>query len=98
MFWVRRDEKFDSLWSIVLINNYIYYNMKKMRFTILITAEQYQSYYQGTAKFVRVQTEDGRSLKFPAAELQKFVTHDGIEGRFEIIFNDLHKLVSLNKI
>ena len=72
--------------------------MQKMRFNILITAEQYQAYYQGSAKFVRVQTEDGRSLKFPASELQKFVTHNGIEGRFEIIFNDQHKLVSLNKL
>ena len=72
--------------------------MQKMRFNISITAEQYQAYYQGSAKFVRVQTEDGRSLKFPASELQKFVTHNGIEGRFEIIFNDQHKLVSLNKL
>lgn len=72
--------------------------MQKMRFSVSITAEQYQSYYQGAAKFVRVQTEDGRSLKFPAAELQKFVTHNGIEGRFEIVFNDQHKLVSLNRL
>lgn len=71
--------------------------MQKMRFSVSITAEQYQLYYQGSAKFVRVQTEDGRSLKFPASELQKFVTHDGIEGRFEIVFNDQHKLVSLNR-
>lgn len=72
--------------------------MQKMRFSVSITAEQYQLYYQGAAKFVRVQTEDGRSLKFPAAELQKFVTHDGIDGRFEIVFNDQHKLVSLNRL
>ena len=72
--------------------------MQKIRFSISITPEQYQLYYQGSAKFVRVQTEDGRSLKFPAAELQKFVTHNGIDGRFEIVFNDQHKLVSLNRL
>ena len=72
--------------------------MKKMRFSISISADQYQAYYQGAAKFVRVQSEDGRSLKFPASELQKFVTHNGIEGRFEIIFDNHYKLVSLRKL
>ncbi len=72
--------------------------MQKMRFSLSISAEKYQSYYQGAAKFVRVQTEDGRTLKFPASELQKYVSHEGIQGRFEIIFDDQHKLVRLNRL
>ncbi len=72
--------------------------MQKMRFSVNISAERYLSYYQGAAKFVWVVTEDGRSLKFPASELQKFVTHDGIKGRFQIVFNDQRKLVSLERI
>ncbi|VAW61875.1 hypothetical protein MNBD_GAMMA08-2252 [hydrothermal vent metagenome] len=72
--------------------------MQVMRFSLSISTEQYQAYYKGSAKFVRVQTEDGRSLKFPASELQKFVTHDGIQGRFEIVFNAQHKLVALNRL
>ena len=72
--------------------------MKKMRFSLHITAEKYQAYYQGAAKFVRVQADDGCSLKFPASELQRFVTHDGIQGYFEIIFNDDYKLISLNRL
>ena len=72
--------------------------MQKMRFSLVISAEQYQSYYRGSAKFVLVQKEDGRTLKFPADKLQQFVTHDGIQGRFEIVFDDNHKLVSLSRI
>ena len=72
--------------------------MKKMRFSIDISAEKYLAYYQGSAKFVRVVTEEGLSLKFPASELQKFITHEGIQGRFEIVFNRQHKLVSMNRI
>jgi len=72
--------------------------MKKMRFSLDISTEKYLAYYQGSAKFVRVITEEGLSLKFPASELQKFVTHDGIQGRFEIVFNKQHKLVSMNRI
>jgi len=72
--------------------------MQKMRFSLAISSQQYQSYYQGSARFVFVESEDGRSLKFPAAELQKFVTHNGIHGRFEIVFNDKHKLLSLSRL
>ena len=72
--------------------------MQRMRFSLSISTEQYQAYYQGSAKFVRVQAEDGRSLKFPADKLQQFVLHDGIKGRFEIVFDDNNKLVSLKRI
>jgi len=72
--------------------------MKRMRFSLDISAEKYLAYYQGSAKFVKVMTEQGLSLRFPASELQKFVTHDGIKGRFEIVFNAQHKLVSMNRI
>jgi ferritin len=72
--------------------------MQKMHFSLMISAEQYQSYYRGSAKFVRVQAEDGRTLKFPADRLQQFVTHEGIKGRFEIVFDKQHKLVSLKRI
>lgn len=72
--------------------------MKKMHFSIHIPADQYLAYYQGSAKFVKVMSEEGLSLRFPAAELQKFVTHEGIKGRFQIVFNAQHKLVSLNRL
>lgn len=69
-----------------------------MRFSLAISAQQYQRYYQGAAKFVRVRTEEGLMLKFPASELQRFVSHEGVQGRFEITFDDQHKLVSLARI
>ncbi len=72
--------------------------MQRMRFSLNISAEQYQSYYVGSARFVRVETDDGRSLKFPAAELRRFVTHDGIQGRFEITFDKQQKLLGLERI
>ena len=72
--------------------------MKKMRFSLDISPEKYIAYYEGAAKFVRVYTEEGLSLKFPASELQKYITRDGVQGRFEILFDDKHKLVSLKRI
>ncbi len=72
--------------------------MKKLRFSVHITYEQFQAYYQGSAKFVQVTTENNLSLKFPASELQKYLVHNGINGRFEIEFDDKNKLIALNKI
>jgi hypothetical protein len=72
--------------------------MDKMTFSMHLSAEKYLLYYQGTAKDVIVKSEDGRTLKFPANRLQKFVTRDGIAGRFEIIFDNNHKIVSLKRL
>lgn len=72
--------------------------MTSMRFSLNISAEQYERYYQGSARSVIVTTEDGRTLKFPANALQQFVTHDGIHGHFEIRFDDQNKLQSVIKL
>ena len=70
----------------------------KMRFTLNISAEQYGVYYQGNARFVQVKADDGRTLRFPASELQRFVSHTGVRGNFEIEFSKEHKLVSLRRL
>ena len=70
----------------------------KMRFTLAISAEKYQLYYQGSAKFVHVTTEDGRTLQFPASEMQRFVSHGGIQGHFEIEFDDDYRLIRLDRV
>ncbi len=72
--------------------------MYKMRFYLDISTEQYLAYYNGAARFVSVQAEDGRRLQFPASELQKFVGHSGIQGRFEIEFNEQNKLQGLSRL
>ena len=70
----------------------------KMRFTLNISAELYGVYYQGNARFVQVKAEDGRTLRFPASELQRFVSHTGVQGNFEIEFSEDYKLVSLRRL
>jgi len=72
--------------------------MTSMRFSLNISAEQYERYYQGSARSVIVTTEDGRTLKFPANALQQFVTHEGIHGHFEILFDHNNKLSKVQRI
>ncbi len=71
--------------------------MQRMFFNLHISAEQYQRYYQGNARAVIVQSEDGRRLQFPASSLQKFVSREGVHGRFEIVFDGNHKLIEINR-
>lgn len=72
--------------------------MQKMTFSMHLSAEKYLQFYKGKAKDVIVKTEDGRTLKFPASRLQSFVGKDGITGRFEILFDDDFKIVSLQRV
>lgn len=72
--------------------------MKKMTFSMRLPSEKYQRYYEGAAKAVVVTSEDGRTLRFPASALQKFVTHEGIAGRFEIVFDENNKLVGVKRL
>ena len=69
-----------------------------MTFSMNLSAEKYQRYYQGSAKAVIVQADDGRTLQFPINAVQQFVTRDGIQGRFEIIFDDDNKMQQLNRL
>ncbi len=71
---------------------------KKTRFSLAISPEQYLAYYQRTVNNVSVMASDGRRIQFPANLLQKFVTHDGIQGIFEIEFDDQHKLLEIRKL
>ena len=72
--------------------------MATMTFTLNISPEVYEHYYRGHANAVVVKTDDGRTLKFPATNLQKFVTHEGIKGRFEIVFDNNNKIINFRKI
>lgn len=72
--------------------------MKRMTFSMILSAEKYLRYYQGSADAVIVKADDGRTLRFPINAIQKFVTRDGIHGRFEIIFDDNNKLTAINRL
>lgn len=69
-----------------------------MTFLLQLSAEKYQHYYEGAAKAVIVQAENGQTLKFPADALQKFITHDGVKGRFEILYDENNKMVTINRL
>lgn len=67
-------------------------------FRLSFTPEQILNYYRGTARQVVVRAYDGRRIQFPAAWLQRFVTHKGVHGLFEMRFGADRKLIDLRRI
>ncbi len=71
---------------------------ESVRFRLSLTSEQIQYYYSGVARQVVVRADDGRRIQFPAAWLQRFVTHKGVHGLFEMRFGADRKLIDLRRI
>lgn len=71
---------------------------KKLRFALNIPQDVLLSYYEGTARAVAVKSLDGRSIQFPANVLRRFVTSDGVQGIFEMEFDENNKFVSMQRV
>jgi len=72
--------------------------MRAISFSLAISADDYLRFYQGKARNVSVRTDDGCRTEFPAEHLRPFVTHDGIHGRFELVFDEMNKFVELRRV
>ena len=64
--------------------------MTSARFYLKLSPDQLIEYYQGSKKYVRVDTFEGFSIRFRADHLRRWVTKVGINGVFEIRF-DQHR-------
>ena len=69
-----------------------------IRFRLAISAEDYLAYYQGSAQEIVARSDDNKIVRCPASAIRRFVTHDGIFGRFEITFDENNKLISIQSI
>lgn len=67
-------------------------------FALSIPGNVYLSYYEGAARAVVVTSFDGRRIQFPAKVLRQFVARDGIQGVFEMEFDENDKFVIIRRI
>ena len=72
-------------------------NMQKICVSLNISPERYLAFYRGTAKIIIATAEDGRRVQFPVNVVRKFVTREGIRGRFVIVFDDQNKFKSIER-
>jgi len=73
-------------------------NNNSISFELNISSEEYLPYYKGIVKNVVVTTADNKTIQFPASFIQKFLSHDGIRGKFKLIFDHDHKLISIDRL
>jgi len=69
-----------------------------IRFRLNLSADQYLKVYQGIAKNISAQADDGRRIAFPAQNIKQFLTHDGVYGYFEMELTAENKFVSIKKL
>ena len=72
--------------------------MQRHRLTLSIPAEKYTALYGGKVKNVRALSETGLRLEFPGQILHRFVTRDGVFGRFELCIDEKNKFRSIERL
>jgi len=69
-----------------------------IRFYLTLSYDEYSAVYKGHAQYVITKSFDGRTVRFPADILKPYLTRSGIQGTFEIHFDESNKFKSLEKI
>jgi rhodanese-related sulfurtransferase len=72
--------------------------MKSVIFDIHISSDEWLKIYRGEAREVVAVCREGKRVRFPAAILQKYVTHFGVSGSFEVGFDESGKFQSIVKL
>lgn len=72
--------------------------LKYVRFRISISAKAYESFYRGDAKYVQVETDNGLTVNLPADIFRPFLTHTGISGAFEVVYDKDNRFQSIKPL
>jgi hypothetical protein len=72
--------------------------MRKFEFEMALSAQKTQSIYEGQARYILVESDQGLKLQLPAPNFREYVTAEGIHGRFQVEIDSTNKLRSLTKI
>lgn len=71
--------------------------MLKYEFELHLSPTQYLDYYRGKVRHVVVRGATGQKIQFPASLVQRFVSAEGIQGKFTLTCDDQNKCVSLER-
>ena len=69
-----------------------------LRIRLKLNRAQCLAYYRGEKQAVLARAHDGRTVRFPASELRRFVTPTGVDGTFELRFDEDQKLLSFTRL
>lgn len=69
-----------------------------LRIRLKLSRAQCLAYYRGEKQAVIARAHDGRTVRFPASELRRFVTPDGVDGTFELRYDENQRLLSFTQL
>ncbi|MFM2476720.1 DUF2835 domain-containing protein [Celerinatantimonas sp. MCCC 1A17872] len=72
--------------------------MKHYRFNISVSYEDFLQVYQGSARYLMIETDEGLMIKIQASHFLPFVSQLGIRGYFRLITDENNKFQSLERI
>ncbi|HHH36723.1 MAG TPA: DUF2835 family protein [Gammaproteobacteria bacterium] len=64
---------------------------------LAIDSERFLQYYRGKARQVVARSLDGRTVRFPAEILQRFLTHEGVHGVFVIRYDANNRFLGIER-
>ena len=67
-------------------------------FEISIPNERLLRHYSGHATGIVVTTTTGATLQLPAVAFRKFVSANGLHGRFRVEYSEQNRLTSLRRL
>ena len=71
---------------------------QRIHVVLRISPHQLLYYYEGDVDTVVAGATDGRVIRFPANILRSVVQSDGVQGTFELVFDENHKFVSISRV
>jgi Protein of unknown function (DUF2835). len=63
--------------------------------SVSLSRDQVAAYYRGEVPRVIARASNGQTVQFPTSVLHKFISTDGIHGRFRLVFDEHHKFVRI---
>jgi hypothetical protein len=72
--------------------------VQRLLVVLNISTYDLMQYYEGTVDSVVAKATDGRTVKFPANILRSVVRDKGVYGTFELILDENHKFLSINRL
>lgn len=72
--------------------------MPELIVSLHVTPEKIQAYYRGEIRSFMARASNGQTVQFPASVLHRFIAHDGVRGRFRLIFDDQQKFLRLEPV
>lgn len=71
---------------------------QRIRFRLNLSYDQFLSVYQGVAKTVTTVADDGRRIVFPAGNIQRYLTKNGVQGYFEMELTAQNKFIAIKRL